>query len=102
MTPQEAKELSLEVWEFRKRYPQIRYKNIYPEELREKIQYYNDMCPLYDLHWQIEARCRICPLQECVGGGLYEAWQRASDEDTRRAAATKIVEILKAWEPDNE
>ena len=106
MTPQEAKEVTLEVWGYLKEHPEIRRKRDLPDELWEKIYYIKQRCPLCELYWQNGAVCPRCPLKNCAEGSPFMDWLHAycSDEsfDIRRDAATKIVETLKAWEPEKE
>ena len=107
MTPQEAKELSLEVWEYIKEHSEIRHKGELPKELWEKIKSYDSGCPLCDLYQPKGGVCPGCPLKNCMTGSFYEAWLFAprncnEGDDIRRIAASEIVETLKAWEPDKE
>ncbi|MDR2516669.1 MAG: hypothetical protein LBC88_04725 [Spirochaetaceae bacterium] len=46
MTKQEAKELSLEAWEYLAAHPSVRSKNALPLELLNKVRGFSYCCPL--------------------------------------------------------
>ena len=105
MTPQEAKELSLEVWTYLAENPECNQKKNLPLELYEQIELMPGQCPLCKLYmykpsdWSPVWCRKQCPLYTCLR--TYSAWDRWSNgkEVTRRKAAQEIVDKLKAWEP---
>ena len=108
MTPQEAKKLSLEVWEYLKEHPAIENKIGLPKELYDRIRnmgYQCPLCKLYSMNTSSDL-CPGCPLKTCARYSEYSRWFHSprghEGMNIRREYATKIVEILKAWEPDNE
>ena len=102
MTPQEAKELALEVWEYLKEHPEIRKKGL-PKGLRDKISIFFNYCPLCELFiGETYEYCPKCPLRSCDLGSAFYDWDNSCSNKKKMKAATKIVEILKAWEPDKE
>jgi len=107
MMPQEAKELSIEVWTYLAEHPECEQKKNLPLELYEQIELMPGQCPLCKLymykHFDRSAMScgKQCPLYRCDRIG--SAWDRWSNgvEVTRREAAQEIVDKLKAWEPEN-
>jgi hypothetical protein len=106
MTKREAKEICLEVWGYLAEHPEIVMKNWLPSELYEKIEYLDSRCPLCEVN---SVDCSGCPLslgdERCFGReSVYSRWARskADDYETRREAALRIVEIVEAWEPEEE
>jgi hypothetical protein len=51
MTKQEAKELSLEAWEYLASYPEINDKRYLPNELWKLVQCLPFSCPLCNIFW---------------------------------------------------
>ena len=90
MTQQEAKEITLEVWRYLKDHPWISEKKNLPKKLYAKIK---------DLY----CRCPLCLEDEgyfCCG--YYWVWVFAPTNKEREKAAAKIVELVEAWEPEEE
>jgi len=107
MTPQEAKELSLEVWEYHAEHPEPYTSHTcstfnLPIHLFKQIKNLHNRCPLCELFFENGCVCARCPLKRCDNDvSSYHLWNNGNTTD-RKAAASKIVEILKAWEPENE
>ena len=93
-TPQEAKELSLEVWRYLAEHPDMNSKYQLPTDLFLKIANMECCCPLCELFRE----CFACPLESCGTDSLYDDWNQSDDEAERQAAAQKIVEAIEAWE----
>jgi hypothetical protein len=108
MTQKEAKELSLEVWRYLAEHTEIRDKMFLSKALWEKIRDLRCYCPLCEL-FRADGPCQGCPLDETgencrIKGSAYRHWDQSDPDDTetRREAATRIVEIISAWEPEEE
>jgi hypothetical protein len=102
MTKKEAKELTLKVWRYLAEHPECDEKSDVPDELYEKIEAFYDRCPL--CHMFRSGWCKDCPLNksgECCleKDSVYQRWSMAYNDDKRKAAAERIVEIVSAWEP---
>jgi hypothetical protein len=110
MTQHEAKELTLEVWRYLAEHPEIYRKLMLPEKLYKKIKNLPAACPLCSLFMLLFCRdCPSCPLCKageccCFENSAWGRWEASSlfDTDTRKAAAERIVEIVEAWEPEEE
>jgi len=112
MTKQEAKELSLEVWQYLAEHPKIDDKSHLPDELFEKIKNLLNWCPLCALFKnKTGIWCQKCPLESCKDGSLYNRWHWAScyaykinhKESVitiRQKAAQEIVDKIQAWKPE--
>jgi len=100
MTKIEAKELSLEVWRYLAKHPEIEHKKYLPIELYERIEIMQAECPLCELFVENYCRCPKCPLKACLGDSLFHQWQMADNKEERKEAAQKIVEIIEAWNPE--
>jgi len=111
MTKQEAKELTLEVWQFLEYHPDIEYKHDLPDYLWDKIKYLKDRCPLCSLYMGTDIyrdTCPECPLVSCVvAGSAFHRWNNAEDyicvknpdpRTIRAEAAREIVDKVEAWE----
>jgi hypothetical protein len=99
MTKQEAKALSLEVWRWLAKHPEILYKSQLPERLYRKIACLQFRCPLCEVFLE----CTSCPLNVCnpnnsCADGAYAAWTYADSDERREAAAQKIVGLIEAWD----
>jgi uncharacterized Fe-S radical SAM superfamily protein PflX len=102
MTKQEAKELSLEVWEYMAAHPETRGKHRLPEPVFSKVKNLLSYCPLCELFRGVNTpkrNCGICPLKDCSMGSspfLRSFFTETNEE--RQAAALDIVDKIKAWE----
>ena len=99
LTPQKAKELSLEIWEFMATNPGVKRKNDLPSNILDKVHMYHSICPLCELYVQENLNCPDCPLKKCSAPSVFDGWAYAENDNTRKKYATIIVETLKAWEP---
>ena len=106
MTPQEAKELSLEVWTYLAENPDCYRKYRLPAHLFNKIRDMPGLCPVCELYSYRRSgddyySCRKqCPLYRCdYKNSIYLRWKNSLCDIDRRKAAQKIVDKLKAWEP---
>ena len=102
MTQQEAKEISLEVWEYLEAHPEIDRKTELPKKILKKINGLFLRCPLCCFIYKKHAICPNCPLKRCNTGSLYSTWIHAFNPIERQKAASKIVELIKAWEPKED
>jgi hypothetical protein len=94
----EAKELSLEVWEYLAAHPSVRSKNALPLELLNKVRGFSYCCPLCAYAFERDKPCEECILSDCEGRETpYQIWRHANEKDAN-AAAQKIVARIKAWE----
>ena len=102
MTLQEAKKLSLEVWRYLEKHPNIGIKAGLPSWLWDKIKDLPLQCPLCAIS---EIYCFpmkgniTCPLLGCSD---YHSWQKAHTEEERQKAAEKIIRAIEAWNPKKE
>ena len=106
MTPQEAKELSIEVWTYLAEHPDCYRKYHIPMHLYDQIKGMRRLCPLCELYLyrrseDDEYSCRKqCPLYRCTyKNSTYSRWERGLCDIDRRNAAQDILVKLKAWEP---
>jgi hypothetical protein len=107
MTALEAKELSLEVWQYLAEHPEIDSKKKLPIKLYTKIKHLKGECPLCGLYQNDDLICPKCPLKHCYsneGSSLFEQWAFSfGDSDNelkiRKQAAQNIVNVIRAWEP---
>jgi hypothetical protein len=107
MTQKEAKELTLELWRYLAEHPGGETKGEVTGELQAKIQGLRNLCPLCEVFGP--PPCVGCPL---VRNGAHcedwdspwDIWRRSGfdDSDVRRRAAERLVEIVSAWEPEDE
>jgi hypothetical protein len=107
MTLQEAKTLSLEVWKYLMEHPEIEFKYDLPKRLYKKIENMLNECPLCNSNMIVccssfEAKLKLnnvlcCPLIDCKD---HKDWLYAKDRNERKLAAQKIVDAIKAWEPE--
>jgi hypothetical protein len=107
MTKQVAKELTLETWIYLAEHPECHSKYLMPSELYKKVFILEKECPLCELFW--EQDCTGCPIrsagQWCVNSNTaYHRWANSTVSNTaqRKEAALRIVEIVSAWEPEEE
>jgi hypothetical protein len=106
MTRKEAKELTLELWRYLAEHPECRDKQEIPDDLYDEIMYMKCRCPLCET---FDLFCKNCPLYKAGEAckkynSAYSRWNFSSGrgEATRKAAAERIVEIVSAWEPEEE
>ena len=97
MTKLEAKELSLEVWRYLAEHSVSKF--YLPDSIYNKIKDLDNHCPLCELFYNCDCICPDCPLQRCGEGSLYDHW---INSDERKINAQKIVEVIEAWEPEEE
>lgn len=96
MTRKQAKEITLEVWEYSRDHPEIECKSDLPDEIRDKIYFLRCECPLCELYYN-----KNCPLyvkgtkpRHC---NLYSQWIVSFTNRDRRISASVIVELVKKW-----
>jgi hypothetical protein len=105
MTKKEAKELSLEVWQYLRDHPEISSEFRLPFAIRDKVVDFLYLCPLCALflgNWPEEG-CPGCPLdiKNCRNReSPYCKWSLTTKRGSRREAAAEIVSIIEAWEPE--
>jgi hypothetical protein len=103
MTKQEAKVLSLEVWEYLVNHPAIGCECDLPEELFMKINNLPGYCPLCKV-FNVDMTCsEDCPLYDCINpasNNLYNLWRQANTSEERRKSAVGILLLIQAWEPE--
>jgi hypothetical protein len=98
MTKEYAKELTIEVWEYFARHPEIECKLDLPKTIYNKIYCLLARCPLCEMFMKYE--CAGCPIKIKKENGecsLYFAWIDAKTNKGRKRAAEKIVRLVKAW-----
>ena len=103
-----AKELSLEIWEYLRDYPEINRKEALPIKLYRKIMYLVGECPMceyfarvkYNTH--LNKPCKFCPLKSCKENTLYQKWYSSKSSIDRAKYAGQIVDKIKAWDIDND
>lgn len=111
MTPQEAKEITLEVWRYLVANPDIKIKKLLPSELYSKINSFKGYCPLCELYDKHKYRniirehpkCPGCPLSnagQCcyLNTSVYHIFIYTVNEEAARDAARKLVKIVEEWE----
>jgi hypothetical protein len=102
LTAKEAKEVCLRVWGYLVDHPEISRKSNLPEDLREEIRGMLCSCPLCQYIVMAGLSCSDCPLgvggSGCGPSSLYEVWANAKGPFDRKAAATSIVNWVKAWD----
>jgi len=99
MIKKEAKELTLEMWEYLYEHPEIDEKKELPKILWDKISLLFSACPICEFfkHKSPNKRCRECPLINAEGCGYYFEWCKSVSLDKRKSAAKVIVDLVKAW-----
>jgi hypothetical protein len=97
MTKQEAKLLSLDVWEYLRDHPEINRKKHLPIGLWNRIKDLENQCPLCTV---VES-CMQCPLGDAIGSSCFcthhQNWSVADDENVRKEAANKIISLIQSW-----
>jgi hypothetical protein len=110
MTQKEAKELTLEMWRYLADNPDFLTKSSLPLYTYARIRGLRNRCPLCELFVGGDEKrpCAFCPLFLAEGldcteeGSAYNRWVYAETEAERGKAAERIVEIVSAWEPEEE
>jgi hypothetical protein len=100
MTAKQAKEETLLVWRYLAEHPEIRHKTDLPKEIWNKIEGYENYCPLCE-YTEVDGdgECSDCVLYCCaVDGSSYDRWCYADYEEQRIEAAREIVEKVEKWE----
>jgi hypothetical protein len=99
MTKQEAKEITLTIWQYLADHHEIKNKEDLPGEVFKLISGLSDWCALCHIfHHKV---CDYCPLSfkdECYD---YNRWSRAKTNKTRKKYAQAIVDKVKAWQPED-
>jgi hypothetical protein len=109
MTKQQAKDLTIKVWEALAADGRIEHKHDLPKKLYAKIQTLKCKCPLCVLFNTDEEDdwfrgCSGCPLKEAehqchFGKNFYSIWSNLTSSTEERAkAAQGIVDIVQAWD----
>lgn len=95
-----ARELSMEIWKYLYEHPWIDSKSNLPDELYNKIEKYENDCPLCELFWDLEHECDLlCPFSNCPcyePDSLYRKWA-AADSSNRAYWAYKIFDKIRNW-----
>jgi hypothetical protein len=105
MTQIEAKALTLEVWRYLAEHPECYKKNMLPPKLfKITARTLFRELPLCAVFLELYGRCPRCPLSKAteycfVNDSVTDRWH-FSNKDGRKAAASRIVEIVEAWEPE--
>ena len=94
MTKRQAKDLSLEVWQYLMEHPEIDNKGQLPSKLYKKISRLRAHCPLCEVFKQ---DCSGCPLGYCGIYSAFDSWTSSMTPEARRACATKIYLTIKEW-----
>jgi hypothetical protein len=102
MTPEEAKAITLEVWEYLVEHPEVEFKLDLPKRLLKKIAGLELLCPLCELFVREDCICPCCPLGNCSRTSPYQMWANAPSKKARKINAQKIVDAVRAWEPEGE
>jgi hypothetical protein len=109
MTQKKVKELTLELWRYLAEHPECRSKCQVPRRIYKKIWGFLADCPLCEFFNVTRDYCKKCPLcnagESCRNSDSPWHWWFNSDfEDlaARKKAAEQIVEIVSAWEPEEE
>lgn len=120
MTEKEARDISIEVWQYLADHPEIEYKQDIPERLWNKISGIRNNCALCKLYipddfdedgYLNEVSCKDCVLckvgHQCLKtNSYYNVWSISllgdKGKQDRVLGAQGIVDILKKWHPENE
>ncbi len=94
ITWQEAKSLSLEIWDFFRKNPKCCQKRDLPNEVYDKICFMNGACPLCEY---LNRECHRCPLYSCNDD--YTQWYNSTDSKHRKKYANTIYKKIKKWNP---
>jgi hypothetical protein len=110
MTRKEAKELSLEMWQFLAEHPEIVDRSCLPDHLFQKIKgmvKYDPLCdifPVIKFNADMQTHtCPGCPLSSVWDScfdpmRMYDRWLYAFYEADRHVAAEKIIRVIESWE----
>jgi hypothetical protein len=109
MTQKDTKELTIEMWTYLAEHPEIRVKDQMPSYLWDKVRIFIAECPLCALFNDRSANCPGCPLDAdgkncCLDESPFDLWFNSDLEqrDLRARCAQDIVDIVSAWEPEEE
>jgi len=103
-----AKNLTIELWLYLARHPEIYRKSMVPDPLLKRIEGLINKCPLCHIfmgphgsQYADPSNCGGCPLFEAREGchlfdSPYNQWTFGED---RKKNAKKIVDIVSAWKP---
>jgi hypothetical protein len=100
MTKKQAKKITLEVWTYLRDHPEIKYKSDLPDKLWYKIKKMVSTCPLCHIFTKKHITiCGNCPLgtELKTGCPYWKKWCISTTDQYRTKAASKIVELVKAW-----
>ena len=106
ITAIKAKEITLKVWRYLEKHPEIRGKGRLPKYLYKTIENYLNECPLYEYFHSVKNRkrvgsCKPCPLKSCSrSSGLFVKWVFSDNYDIRQKMAAGIVKKVDAWRPE--
>lgn len=106
MTDKEAKELSIEIWQYLYDHPDIYHKKDLPESIFNQIKDIVNFCPLCFVRMKLSRWvCIACPIsmanKSCfIANSYYRKWERANvnRKRKRKKYAGKILNIIKDWE----
>lgn len=103
MTAQQAKELSLEIWNYLAEHPEITHKTELPYELFAKIKdmvLYCPLCEYFLCDVGLFFTCSCCPLHTCsTHNSLHTNWARSVSSEDRGYYARKIANAIDSWDP---
>jgi hypothetical protein len=108
MTQKDAKELTLELCRYLAEHPECYKKDMVPKRIYAKIRDLLCQCPLCEIFRRCD-NCEKCLLAKadewCLNkDSAWERWHTSFyyQPDKRKKAAERIVEIVSAWEPEEE
>jgi len=97
MTKKQAKAITLEVWGYLAKHPEIDAKSKLPEKLWKKIRFLKLKCALCS----VCCGCIECPLNPTRGGCIgWTEWLGGVMDGSsieRERGAKEIVRLVKAW-----
>lgn len=95
MKKKEAKKLTIKVWTYLAKHPEIRRKPDLPKDLFLELKNLRCHCPLCE---SLRFECSRCPLKNCTStGDVYDSWERALCDKDRTKYAKIIVKKTKRW-----
>jgi hypothetical protein len=91
MTAQEKNKLVLGIWEYFRDHPDAKYKYSLPLELRSRANHVRRFCAFESAY----ISCISCEFDKCREiRDCFRLWLDAEDDETRRASAGKIVDLI--------
>jgi len=96
LTKQNAKDLTIGVWQYLVDHPKICLKHDLPREILETVAGCACYCPLCTLFGA--SGCIVCPLGSCDEGSSYHRWYNAETEEERKMYAQEVLDAVKSWE----